>query len=171
MKRLKAFLGYLQHFSLKNLMWKSSQVIGRDAAVLSIEGLAGFWVITIEEMVQSAGRIPSSWPSNNAGFMNWNWGWDKWPELVSGIYWLHWMKTSAFDIPYRYKTKTICRASGPHHELLFHGFQYFIYQGQIGSKAMLCAERIWKICLEDSKIRKTFYFRNMDFRYNISSPT
>lgn len=28
----------------------------------------------VEEMVKSAGRIPSSWPSDNAGGMNWNGG-------------------------------------------------------------------------------------------------
>lgn len=30
------------------LMWKSSQVIGRDAVLLFIEGFAGFWVKSIE---------------------------------------------------------------------------------------------------------------------------
>lgn len=60
------------------LMWKSSQVIGRDAVLLFVEGFAGFWVKTIEEMVQRAGSIPSSWLSSNAGCMKGNWGWDKW---------------------------------------------------------------------------------------------
>lgn len=147
--------------------------VGRHVVLLFIQDFSGFWAKTVEEMVQRSGRIHPSQLSNHAGCMRWSWGLDRWAELASGVYWLHCMTTSAFDITYRCKIQTIHWMWASHHGLLFHGnfeFQYFRHVGQIGNKAMLPTERIWKISPKDSEKRKTFYSRNMNFRYdNISS--
>lgn len=143
--------------------------VGRHVVLLLVQDFAGFWVKTVEEMVQRPGRIHSSQLSNHAGCIRWSWGPHRWAELASRVYWLHGTTTTAFEIPYRCKIQTICWTSAPHHGLFFHGnfeFQYFRHLGQIGSKAMLPTERIWKISPKDSEIRRSFYSRNMNFRYN-----
>ena len=103
----KCFLDH-QEVSVLQLMRMSSQVLVFFVCnpvwkcCYSFRTLQIFWEKTVGKIAERTGRIHPSQLSDQARCMRWSWELHRWDELPSGMYWQHFMTSSAFDILYKW---------------------------------------------------------------------